>query len=146
MHRTGRCRAAARGLLDPWSRTQAVEPLELIRIAAGLAQPFSPSTEVTSGTVAAALLSRSGALYTGICIDTSSSLGFCAEHAAVAEMLKAREAEVGMVVAVSSAGDVLPPCGRCRELLWQLSPANSETQVVLGPDEQRSLRELLPYR
>ena len=116
----------------------------LIEIAAALARPFTPSAECSSGTVAAALVTVAGHVFTGVCVDTRCSLGFCAEHAAVAEMLKAREAEVRMVVAVTSGGDVLPPCGRCRELLWQISPANTATWVVLGPTTGRALAELLP--
>jgi cytidine deaminase len=118
----------------------------LIATATSLARPFAPSTDCTSGSVAAALVTAAGNVYTGVCIDTSCSLGFCAEHAAVAEMLKAREAEVRMVVAVDDAGKVLPPCGRCRELLWQVSTANRTTWVILGPGVGRQLVELLPER
>jgi cytidine deaminase len=118
----------------------------LIATAASLARPFSPSADCTSGSVAAALVTAAGNIDTGVCIDTACSLGFCAEHAAVAEMLKAREAEVRMVVAVDNTGEILPPCGRCRELLWQVSPANRATWVVLGPDAGRPLAELLPHR
>ena len=71
-------------------------------------------------------------------------MGFCAEHAAVAEMLKAREAEVAVMVAVSASGQVLLPCGRCRELLWQLHPSNRDTRVLIGPDRSVILAELLP--
>jgi hypothetical protein len=49
---------------------------DLMQAATRLARPFTPSEEVTSGTVAAALLTRSGALRTGVCIDTSCSPGF----------------------------------------------------------------------
>jgi cytidine deaminase len=118
----------------------------LIERAAALARPFAPSPNVSSGSVAAALLTAASNIYTGVCLDTACSLGFCAEHAAVAEMLKAREAEVRMIVAVSGAGTIRAPCGRCRELLWQLSPQNAATWVVLGPHEGRSLAELLPQR
>lgn len=118
----------------------------LIDRAARLARPFAPSEEVSSGNVAAALVSGAGVVYTGVCIDTRSSLGFCAEHAAVAEMLKARESHVRTVVAVNSAGEILPPCGRCRELLWQLDNRNRETQVILSPERSVSLSQLLPER
>ena len=118
----------------------------LIDTAAALARPFAPSVEVTSGTVAAALMTAAGTIYTGVCVDTRCSLGFCAEHAAVAEMLKAHEAEVRMMVAVTSAGQVLAPCGRCRELLLQVSPANRATWVVLSATSGRRLDELLPER
>jgi cytidine deaminase len=119
---------------------------ELIQIAASLAQPFTPSEDCTAGTVAAALVTGAGNVYTGVCIDTACSLGFCAEHAAVAEMLKARESAVRIVVAVNSAGEILPPCGRCRELLWQLDRRNTTTWVVLAAGEGAMLAELLPRR
>lgn len=118
----------------------------LIERATALAQPFVPSEDVSSGHVAAALLTSAGHVYTGVCVDTACSLGFCAEHAAVAEMLKARESEVRMIVAVRHTDEVLAQCGRCRELLWQLSPRNAATWVVLGPEVGRPLAELLPER
>ena len=118
----------------------------LIALAAELARPYAPSADVRAGDVAAALVTASGRVHTGVCIDTACSLGFCAEHAAVAEMVKARECEVRMIVAVNSEGEILPPCGRCRELLWQLSPRNATTWVILGADRGRTLAELLPER
>ena len=123
-----------------------MDPQRLIAVAGALARPYVPSADCRAGDVAAALLTAAGNLYTGICVDTACSLGFCAEHAAVAEMLKAREAEVRMVVAVNSRGEILAPCGRCRELLWQLHPGNRETQIVLGADRLLTLAALLPER
>jgi len=118
----------------------------LIATAAALAKPFAASADCTSANVAAALLTVAGNTYTGVCIDTRCSLGFCAEHAAVAEMLKAREASVAMIVAVSATGEVIAPCGRCRELLWQISPSNAATWVILGAEKGCPLSELLPQR
>ena len=120
--------------------------LELIAVATELARPFTPSPDCTSGSVASAIITAAGNIYTGVCIDTQCSLGFCAEHAAVAEMLKAHEAEIHMIVAVNSDGKVLPPCGRCRELLWQISPANRLAWVVLGVEDGKQLTDLLPDR
>ncbi len=53
---------------------------------------------------------------------------------------------IAVVVAVNDRGEVLAPCGRCREMMWQLDPANREALVVLGADLALPLRELLPYR
>ena len=39
---------------------------------------------------------------------------------------------------------VLPPCGRCREFILQIDPANLETLVMLGRDKAAVLRDLLP--
>lgn len=68
-----------------------------------------------AGGVGAALLTDSGRVYTGVCIDTSSSMGFCAEHSAAAAMVTAGENRVIRMVAVNWDETVLPPCGRCRE-------------------------------
>jgi cytidine deaminase len=99
--------------------------------------------DLTAGSVGSALLTRQGNIYTGICIDVSCGIGFCAEHAAVAEMLKARETAIAMIVAVGE-GVILSPCGRCRELLAQVDASNLGTQVILPGKRIRPLRELLP--
>ena len=117
---------------------------ELIRIATALAGEFRPARTCSAGDVAAAILTRAGHVYTGICIDASCGLGFCAEHAAVAEMLKARESEIAVVVAVDDAGHILAPCGRCRELMWQVSARNRDARIILRADRSVPLRELLP--
>lgn len=119
---------------------------QLIDLAAPLARPFTPSADCTAASVAAALVTVDGSVYTGVCVDTECSLGFCAEHAAVAEMLKARESAVEIIVAVNEDGVVLAPCGRCRELLLQIDSRNEDTWVVLGVDDGARLRELLPHR
>jgi len=116
---------------------------ELIAIATALAGEFRTSGHCVAGDVAAALLSSSGRLYTGICIDTACSMGFCAEHAAVAEMLKARESAIALVVAVGPSG-IMAPCGRCRELMWQVDPRNRDARVIVGPGRTVTLAELLP--
>ena len=45
----------------------------------------------TAGDVGAALVTDLGTIYRGVCIDTGSGMGFCAEHAAVAAIVTARE-------------------------------------------------------
>ncbi len=119
---------------------------ELIQIATSLAGEFRPAPSCAAGHVAAALVTAGGNVYTGICIDTSCSLGFCAEHAAVAEMLKARESQVAVIVAVDDDGKILAPCGRCRELLWQVDARNARTRVLIAGDRSVPLDELLPHQ
>lgn len=98
--------------------------------------------------VAAALVTVDGNLYTGVCIDTGSGTGFCAEHAAVAAMVTAGEHRVARIVAVwrdeHDIPFVLPPCGRCREFLRQVDPRNLDAEVVLGRSRAVALRDLLP--
>jgi cytidine deaminase len=121
-----------------------VTDAELIAAATKLAGEFRTSEDCVAGGVAAALLSASGRLFTGICVDTACSIGFCAEHAAVAEMLKSRESAVAAVVAVSEGRGIVAPCGRCRELLWQIDPRNRSARVLLAPDRSVTLADLLP--
>lgn len=98
----------------------------------------------SAGSVAAALLSKSGKVYTGICIDLPSGMGFCAEHSAIAEMLKHRESDIELIVAVGENG-IQPPCGRCREMMRQINKENLRTKVIIGPNKIVQLDELLPY-
>jgi cytidine deaminase len=117
---------------------------EFIEIATALVGEFRTSEDCIAGGVAAAIRSRSGHVFTGVCIDTHCGLGFCAEHAAIAEMLKARESQIDLVVAVDAAGIAGAPCGRCRELMWQVDPRNREARVIVGPGQVVTLAELLP--
>jgi len=128
------------------SRSTIHDYTRIITQAHQLARPIKPSDLCSAGSVASVIISCSGKSYTGICLDFASSLGFCAEHAAIAEMLKAHESEISLVVAVDEHGAVLPPCGRCREMMWQLNSANKDTLVVLAHDRALPLRDLLPFR
>ena len=96
------------------------------------------------GYVGAALITAEGNLYTGINVSVNCGIGFCAEHSAVSEMIKNGETKIRRIVAATAMGAILPPCGRCRELLFQVDASNLETTVILegGP---KSLRDLLPH-
>jgi len=100
------------------------------------------------GDVGATLITVAGNPYSGVCIDTGSGTGFCAEHSAIAAMVTAGEYQITRIVAVwrNETGDlfVLPPCGRCREFIRQIDPANLDTEIVLGRHRSAPLRELLP--
>lgn len=98
---------------------------------------------ITAAGVAAALESASGRVFTGINLDLACGIGFCAEHAAVAEMLKQRETVVRRIVAVN-AERIVAPCGRCREMLVQVDARNLDCEVLLPDGVSLPLRELLP--
>jgi cytidine deaminase len=98
---------------------------------------------MSAGSVGAALVTKTGNVYTGICIDLACGIGFCAEHAAIAEMLKHRETEIKMIVAVTRK-KIIPPCGRCREMIAQLDRKNLETLVIISEKKAVKLKVLLP--
>ena len=118
---------------------------DLILKATEVLNPRQLSSAAEAGSVAAALLTDSGQIYTGICIETKCSMGFCAEHAAAAAMITAGESHVVKMVAINKRGNVLPPCGRCREFISQLNDKNIEAEVLINRKKSMKLKELLPY-
>ena len=118
------------------------ELIDLARKKVGL---FTLGQNGSAGSVAAALLTKSNNLYTGICIDLPSGIGFCAEHAAISEMLKNRETEIEMIVAVTD-NKIYSPCGRCREMLYQINNKNLKAKIIISEEEIITLEELLPFR
>lgn len=119
---------------------------DLYYIAKDVIHPMKLKKNGEAGHVACALETASGAVYTGICIDVPCSIGICAEQAAIAEMLKNRETKIKKIVAVYEDGSILPPCGRCRELISQLDMENENTVVAIDNGREVTLKELLPER
>lgn len=99
------------------------------------------SDYVTCGEVAAAILSRSGRIYTGICIDTCSTLGICAERNAIFNMLTNGEQEIDKVLCILPDGSNGAPCGACRELMVQLMPGRyKEIEIMLDYSTGRTIK------
>lgn len=118
---------------------------ELYEKAKSVLNPRRLSDYAEAGGVGAAMLSEQGNVYTGVCIDTACSMGFCAEHAAAASMITAGRNRVLKMVAVGWDGAILPPCGRCREFIAQLHKENLDAEVMVANDIVVSLKSLLPY-
>ena len=94
----------------------------LYAAAAAVRKERRISEYVTCGEVSAAILSASGRIYTGVCIDTCSTLGVCAERNAIFNMITNGEQEIEKVIAILPDGSSDAPCGACRELMVQLMP------------------------
>jgi len=118
---------------------------QLLTKARAVLNPRRLSKNAEAGGVGAALLAANGKVYTGVCIDTGSSMGFCAEHAAAGAMVTDGESRVLKMVAVDWDGSVLPPCGRCREFISQLHDENDKAEVLVRESVIVTLSELLPY-
>ena len=99
------------------------------------------SDYVTCGEVSAAILSRSGKIYTGICVDTRSTLGICAERNAIFNMLTNGEQEIDKVLALLPDGSSGAPCGACRELMVQLMPKTyKDVEIMMDYKMGRTVR------
>lgn len=101
---------------------------------------------IEAGGVAAAILTKAGNIYTGVCIDTACSLGMCAERNAIANMITNGEKQIEKVVAVMPDGQVGSPCGACRELMMQLDPDSGDIEILLDLETEKAvkLKELVP--
>lgn len=90
------------------------------------------SEYVSCGEVAAAVRSSSGKIYVGVCVDTCSGLGVCAERNAIFNMLTSGEDEIDKVLAIMPDGSCGAPCGACRELIVQLMAGNyRDVEIML---------------
>ena len=105
------------------------------------------SDYVSAGEVGAAILSESGRIYTGVCVDTCSTLGICAERNAIFNMITNGEYRIARVLAVMPDGRTGAPCGACRELMVQLMPDDyKDVEIMLDYEQDKvvTLGELTP--
>lgn len=117
---------------------------KLYNIAKKLVNKTTLSDHASCGQVGCALVTDKGNIYTGICIVADCGIGFCAEHSAIAEMLKNGESRIMKIVAAIS-DDVCSPCGRCRELIRMVNKENMNTLVMIEKGKVVELNEILPY-
>jgi len=117
---------------------------KLYIMACEVTNPRKLSEDASCGTVGAVLLCESGNIYKGVCIDTMSSMGFCAEHSAAAAMITAGESRVVAMVSVNSSGEIYYPCGRCRQFITVLNDENKNALVLIEKSRTATLKELLP--
>jgi cytidine deaminase len=120
---------------------------ELIEKAFDAIKKAKPLKNKNFGEVASALITSKGNIYTGISINFDCGIGSCGEYQAIGAMLGGGEKEIDTIVAVER-GDkiVLPPCGKCRETLYQCDKRNLNTWVIISGSKKVKLKELLPHR
>jgi cytidine deaminase len=123
---------------------------KLFEFAKSRYNPRQVSPLIQAGEVSAAILTKAGNIYTGVCIDTACSLGMCAERNAIANMLTNGESKIVKLVCylkdengVERAGS---PCGACREYLMQLDGDSGNIEILVDhrTGETVRLAELIP--
>ena len=110
--------------------------------------PRRISDYISAGEVSAAILSASGKIYTGVCMDTCSTLGICAERNAIFNMITCGESQISKVLAILPDGTTGAPCGACRELMVQLMPGTyQDVEIMLDYEKEKivTLGELTPH-
>ncbi|MGE5574086.1 MAG: cytidine deaminase [Bacteroidota bacterium] len=96
--------------------------------------------------VGAALLGRSGRVYTGCNVENASyPAGICAERCAVAKAVSEGEREFSAIAVVGDTDGPCAPCGICRQVLAEFGP---DIQVIMtnlkGSTKVVAAADLLP--
>lgn len=120
---------------------------DLYKAAKNVQNPREVSERIYAGGVAATIEASSGKIYTGVCVDTSCTLGICAERNAIFNMITNGDNKVKRVLAIMSDGKTGAPCGACRELMTQLMPKSYQhVEIMLDYKKEKvvTLGELTP--
>ncbi|MFN2385613.1 MAG: cytidine deaminase [Thermoanaerobaculia bacterium] len=96
--------------------------------------------------VGAALEAEDGAVYGGCNVENGTyGLTVCAERVAVWKALSEGVRRFRAVAVVTGADEPTPPCGACRQILWEFAGDIDVVSSTLGGKVKRfKLRELLP--
>jgi len=100
-----------------------------------------------SGFAVGAALLAGGRVFTGVNVENASyPISVCAERNAVAAMVAAGGRRVDAVAVVTDAATPTPPCGGCRQCLWEFGPEAVVIAHTLKGDRARwALADLLPH-
>lgn len=97
--------------------------------------------------VGAALLTKSGRIFTGCNVENSSyGLSNCAERTAVFKAVSEGETEFSEIVIYADSDEIFSPCGACRQVLSEFS---SDLKITILSNKEiieTSINELLPLK
>lgn len=96
--------------------------------------------------VGAAVRATSGRIFTGCNVENATyGLTLCAERVAIYKAISEGERGFDAVAVVADTEKLTPPCGSCRQILWEFC---GDAEVVLanlkGKVERYRMSELLP--
>jgi cytidine deaminase len=100
--------------------------------------------KIGKSSVGCALITENNKIHSGISLRGDCGIGFCAENSAISSMITSGETHIKKIVSVVFDGRILPPCGKCRELIYQLNKQNLKTEVIVSKTEKTSFNALLP--
>lgn len=96
--------------------------------------------------VGAAIETANGKIYTGCNVENASyGLTVCAERVAIWKAMSEGEREFTKIIVVADTTNLTPPCGACRQIIWEFCGDISVVLVNLqGKFETLQMVELLP--
>jgi|TARA_Y100000310_G_scaffold157063_1_gene156478 cytidine deaminase len=126
------------------------EDKKLIEEAKQIIVKSQPVNLIDTGEVGSALITPKGNIFRGVSMGFYCGIGSCGEYQAIGSMISNGEKEIKTIVAVwydekKKKYEVIPPCGKCREMIAQASKKNQNTEVIISGTKKVKLKELLPY-
>ena len=95
--------------------------------------------------IAAALRTTSGRIYSGVHLEAYvGRIAVCAEAIAIGAAATAGDTSIETIVAVNELGEIVSPCGMCRELISDYSPEACVVVLRSGQPANVPVMELLP--
>jgi len=96
--------------------------------------------------VGAALKTKDGKIFTGCNVESASyGLTVCGERVAIWKALSEGERDFTDLVIVADTEQLTPPCGTCRQIIWEFCKhANITLANLRGQREELTVKELLP--
>jgi cytidine deaminase len=96
--------------------------------------------------VGAALEDSSGRIHTGCNVENATyGLTMCAERVAIFKAISEGAREFRRIVVAAASDSLTPPCGACRQLLWEFC---GDIEVILvnpdGARESMRFKDLFP--
>ena len=118
--------------------------LELIEAAMKVRErAYAPYSNFRVG---AAVRTKGGKIYTGCNVESASyGLTICAERVAIWKAVSEGEKEFAEIAVVADTRELTPPCGVCRQILWEFCGDMPVTFANLkGNVETVQMKDLLP--
>ena len=115
----------------------------LSRAASARVLAYAPYSKFSVG---AALLSKSGKIFTGVNVENVSyGLTMCAERVCVGAAIAAGEAAFEAIAIISDSSEPIVPCGACRQVLAEFAPKLViYSGTAQGEESEFQLSDLLP--
>jgi cytidine deaminase len=97
--------------------------------------------------IAAALRTRSGRVFSGVHVEAHvGRITICGEAVAIGAAATAGDTDIETIVAVNELGQIVSPCGMCREMISDYAP---QAMVIIpreGQPKSVPVRDLLPFK
>ena len=121
-----------------------MENYELLTLAKQKIKPRRINSRIKVSDAVCVAVSLKGNVYYSYSMRASCGLSCCAEQLVIGEMLKNDEYIISKLVVLDELGNILPPCGKCCELITQLASENKKARIVLSDTQSIELNKIFP--